>query len=51
MCVRGETDSLALGAFVPKTEELNLSNNLLASWHAVGDIIRHLSNIECLHLR
>ena len=51
MLVYGETDAEALGKFVPKVEELNLAINLLSSWEDVGEIIKHLENLNFLHLR
>ena len=51
MMVYGEPDAVALGAFVPKVEELNLSHNLISRWEDVGEVIKHLDNLNFLHLR
>lgn len=48
--VYGEPDSEGLGAFIPECTELNLSKNLVSSWEAVAEIIKHLKNLRTLHL-
>ncbi|XP_067942324.1 tubulin-specific chaperone E-like isoform X2 [Watersipora subatra] len=50
MGIWGEPDSDALGELIPLADELNLSNNLLKTWKDVGDIIKPLPLLTCLHL-